>query len=410
MVRFNATLFQAHLINSYCSVIILDELDHIAKSPQSLTALFTLAQDHSASARFVGIANTHTLTSSTSALGDRADVQTVHFGAYTAVQLLEIIQLRLASLSQGEMDASIMKKFLPVPALTLLSKKIASQTGDVRAVFEVLRGAIDLAVVTAKASDDKDADPVVTPAHVLAAHKAYAPAAAPMTRTMSAPALVTSGMSPMATGGSALASTVRGLGLQARLALLSVVLASKRVDSGLSLGPSPSAKPAIKRAASQGGSSSVAIDSAQLHAYYAAALTRSESDVFTPVSRSEFADLLGMLETVGLVSLASPAGNAASPTKGGARKPIARSLSFGGAGKGKSVGARAQEVRLAQGVRVEEMLRGLGVQAAPEGADVDIREEEVRAVWSRERARIAREIKNLAIEVSGDVFVDAMED
>lgn len=401
-------VFLPTLAHRPSSIVILDELDHIAKAAQSLSPLFTLAHEHSSAIRFVGIANTHTLTASTSALGDCVGVQVLHFNPYASVQLQEILQLRLLPLAEGEVDAAAMKRFLPTPAVMLLTKKIASQTGDVRAVFEVLRGAIDLAVTAAKQSEDKDADPVVTAAHVIAAHKAYTPAStAPrtLTRTKSAPAIAFSSSSASET-----VTKVRGLGFQARVVLLVVALAVKRVEAGLSLTGGAAVKPAIKRANSLDSQVPVVIDSAQLHTYYSAALSRSEADAISAVSRSEFADLLGMLETVGLVTLSSSAAGNASPTKPG-RKPMGRSASFAGAGKGKTAGAgaRAQEVRLAEGVRFDEMLRGLGVQAAP--ADTgDIREEEVRAVWAREQTRIAREAKAASATTADDIFLDATAD
>ena len=100
------------------------------------------------------------------------EVSTCHFAPYTAQQLLEILNARLAALSEEQGFT----KALPPVALTLLSKKIASQTGDVRAIFEVLRGAIDLAAAATSFEDPLSATiPTVTPPHILAALKAYAP-------------------------------------------------------------------------------------------------------------------------------------------------------------------------------------------------------------------------------------------
>jgi cell division control protein 6 len=125
------------------------------------------------------------------------------------------------------------------------------------------------------------------------------------------------------------------------------------------------------------------------------------------VSRSEFADLVGMLEVVGLVSslasLSSASGG--SPTK----RTFGRSASFGGVG-GKGIGGG--QVEIAEGVRVDEVLRGLGVDENGEGKGV--REEEISAIWERERSRLGREVR--AIEKArgsggrGEVFGDAMED
>jgi cell division control protein 6 len=379
-------------LTTFLSVIVLDELDHIAHSTSTLSSLF-------ACMRVVGIANTHTLTASVSAVNGSTGVQTLHFSAYSATQLAEIVQMRLAPLSDDITDAAAVKRMLPVPALTLLSKKIATQTGDVRAIFEVLRGAIDLAVVDAKQAG-KDASPIITPTHVLAALKAHAPATAGVTAAVSTQATAVPSTTP---GNSELVTKARALSMHARLAMLAVVLASQRLDAGLAVGSSPtsSVKSPIKRMLSSPAViASAALDSAQLHGYYTSLLTRSDSDAFVPVSRSEFTDLLGILETVGLVSM----------SLGATASPVKRSSSFGGTGKGKmaGTGTRSQEIRLAEGVRVDELLRGLGVLTTEDAQD--IREEEVRAVYEREHNRIAREIKNRATQSSASIFAEAIED
>jgi hypothetical protein len=82
---------------------------------------------------------------------------------------------RLEPLFNDTVHLKQAEKFLPKTSLTLLSKKIAAQAGDVRSLFEVLRGAIDSA---SKASTDIALDgpvPVVTPNHIISALKSYAP-------------------------------------------------------------------------------------------------------------------------------------------------------------------------------------------------------------------------------------------
>ncbi|KAH9949632.1 P-loop containing nucleoside triphosphate hydrolase protein [Amylocystis lapponica] len=400
-------------------VLILDELDHIASSSQALDALFALAHANASHLCLIGIANTHTLTSSVSSTASartHSNVKTLHFAPYSAQQLLEILKSRLSPLSStddGVDGAEMVKKFLPVPALTLLTKKIASQTGDVRALFEVLRGAIDLAAIADASSNPLDTPtPIVTPSLILSALKAYAPAGTPA-RSPAASSLPTPGATP----DSETVAKVRDLGLHARLALLAIFIATKRLDAGLTLSgsPAPSAPSTpVKRTQS---SSSVSpapskaasgMDSTQLHAHYSAVLTRGEHTVFSPVSRSEFSDLLGMLETVGLVTLgAACASQPGTPSKSG-RRAFGRAASFnvGGAKAG------GQDVRFVEGVRLDEVARGLGVPlagaAVQQEAEADVREEEVRAIWERERARISRESK--AARADTEVFAHALED
>lgn len=449
----------------HCSILILDELDHIASSLAALTALFTLPTPR-ATLRIIGIANTHTLSSNpiTSPL-TVSGVQTLHFAPYSSAQLLDILNARLLPLfspspsEKGKEHAenAEARKFLPVPTLTLLVKKIAAQTGDVRALFEVLRGAIDLAASSASSSSINDNDtlpgsgtsssansgaehnplntptPSVSPAHILAALRAHAPSSSLPAR---------SGSGSRSGVHSETATKVRSLGLQAQLALLAVLLASKRLEVGLSLSSSPAASLAssttstptkpksptkprspTKRTAStfstlsgSSGAGAGGIETGALHAYYTAVLTRAPHAVFAPVSRSEFGDVLGMLEVVGLVSLslASSSGSASpcSPSK----RAFARSSSFGGGvGKGRAGGCGA--VGVAEGVRAEELLRGLGVDVVAAEGEKNVREEEVCAIWERERVRLVKDLKALerargkvAGGGKGDMFVDAMED
>jgi cell division control protein 6 len=152
------------------------------------------------------------------------------------------------------------------------------------------------------------------------------------------------------------------------------------------------------------------MDVGTLHAYYGSILNKAGSDNFQPVSRSEFGDLMGMLETAGLVVLCSTnsSSSAGSPTKGG-KRTFGRSASYGGLGnKAKGV----QEVRIASGVRTEEVQRGLGIGNVD--GNVDVRAEEVRTIWERESKRLERDIKGrVGTQVSsgrGGEFEDAMED
>ncbi|CDO76726.1 hypothetical protein BN946_scf184796.g20 [Trametes cinnabarina] len=403
------------LMASECKcIVVLDELDHIASSSQALTPLFNLANSYSSCLRLIGIANTHTLTSSsctTFAIRSMFGVDTLHFSPYTPEQLLDILWTRLAPLSQGEDSGCVerAKKFLPLPTLTLLSKKIAAQTGDVRAVFEVLRGAIDIAITATTSTDPLNVPtPSVTPSHILAALKAYAPAG----KTTPAPAPSSSATVTRKVSDSETVSKVRELGLQQRLVLLSMLLAVKSAEVGVPLsGSSPSPSPPrtpVKRSHSAAALQAslpkqTSFELGQLHSYYSALLSRAENGVFTAVSRSEFGDLAGVLEVVGLLALSSFGNTPSTPRKSG-KKAFGRTASFASALQS------TQEARFVDGVRLDEVARGLGLGVEDDPADV--REEEVRAIYEREQARIAREAKacgqTARVAVIG--FEDAEED
>ncbi|KAI6026507.1 P-loop containing nucleoside triphosphate hydrolase protein [Pisolithus microcarpus] len=334
-------------------LLVLDELDHIANSCRSLSAIFSLAR----------IANTHTLTASTTLLGDDAtEILTLHFGGYTSPQLLDVLKARLSPLFEPEDDQDLRKraqKFLPMATLTFLAKKVAAQTGDVRMLFGVLRGAIDKAMSSACPSAEENplaaSVPVVTPNHILDALKAYLPSNdAPRNNVVE------------------IVTKVRGFGLQARLVLLSMLLATKRMEALLPLAFSISSPPKtpVKRTGSMGLSSRpTGLDLAQIHSYYTSLLSRAEHSTFVPVSRSEFADLIGVLETSGLIS-SSTCSSVASP-----------------------VLQQVQDIRIA-GCRAYRRNSFAAWGSPILTAEItDPREEEVRAIWVRESARIAKDAK-----------------
>ncbi|KAF8160617.1 P-loop containing nucleoside triphosphate hydrolase protein [Crassisporium funariophilum] len=414
-------------------ILILDELDHITPNAQSLAAIFSLPESITSVLRLIGIANTHTLTttSSSTAFSPTMNVRTIHFAPYTPVQLQEILQSRLETLHDNDssVEAALeIKKFLPPPTLMLLTKKIAALTGDVRSLFEVLRGAIDLAVATPSIQkvDENPLNlpsPTVTPQHILAALKAYTPASTSKPNNVPSSASV----SNATTSNSETVSKIRNLGLQTQLVLLSILLASKRLEAGLSLSASTLASPKKQSASPMKRSTSlpttvnsspgVGINTSLLHTYYSAVLSRTDRGIFEPVSRSEFGDSMGILEGVGLVSLSS---SLLSLTLGSSKgkRAFGRSASFG-AGLGKNGAGAVGEVKLVEGVWAEEVLRGLGASGAgvapvADDTPVDVRKEEIHSIWEREKVRLARDVKaTIAAAAAGsrpDTFSGAFED
>lgn len=374
----------------FSSVLVLDELDHITPTPQILNSLLSIPNTNPSVLRVIGIANTHTLTSSTSTLSTSCNVLTLHFTPYAPNQLLQIIQTRLAPLCTGS-EATEAKAFLSTPALTLLCKKTAALSGDVRSLLEVLRGAIDMAVASMSQLGEIKTPPL-TPSHILAALKAHTPSALTNPRNSNSETV----------------TKIRTLGLQARLVLLSLVIASRRIEAGLAFPSSSSnVQSPVKRRNAASNVSNNGVEMAHLYAYYDAILTRAGSEVFSSVSRSEFGDLINMLEGVGLVAVSSTPIATSSPSKG-TKRSIGRSASFGcGANKGCSFA----EVRMAQGVWVDEILRGLGASMAT-SPSAGIQEEEIRSLWERENTRIGKDVKAAqvkAAKTNSVVFQDAME-
>ncbi|TFK20937.1 Cdc6B protein [Coprinopsis marcescibilis] len=381
-------------------LLVLDELDHISSNWQSLSALFSLSESTSSLLRIIGIANTHTLTADCPAQSFASNaVQTLHFAPYTPVQLQSILQARLAPLygSSEDSTSSGIKKLLPNPPLVLLTKRIANLTGDVRSLFEVLRGAIDLAVAANKPTGDSNPLNVVpasiTPSHILTALKAYAPASAP-TKSNTPNAATTN------SGNSEIIAKIRGLGLQSRIVLLSILLAAQRLKAGLPISfvsaspKKPSASP-MKRSTSTNpvptSNAGVNIDTQQLFVFYNNILDRSDLGAMDGVSRSEFGDLLGILEGVGLVQMSSSLlpSVTSSPVK--AKRTFGRTTSFG-TGLGRNGAGTVGEVSLADGVWTTEVLRGLGISESSPG-EGDLRNEEVKGLWCSESKRLSKDIK-----------------
>jgi cell division control protein 6 len=411
--------------NTIARILVLDELDHVASNPQSLSALFSLSEKTSSALRLVGIANTHTLTAnSTCSSVDLSNVQTLHFAPYTPVQLQAIIRTRLADLyseyEASPTESNDIKKLLPNPSLVLLTKRIANLTGDVRSLFEVLRGAIDLALAAKNQSTNNPLDatiPSVTPQHILSALKAHSPAA-------SKPSNASSTSPATSSGNSEIINKIQNLGLQSRIVLLALLLASKRIEAGLSLTSTnlltspkkPHASPMKRSPSAPSPSTSnaaVGIDTQQLYAFYTTTLERQET--FDPVSRSDFGDLLNILEGVGLVQLSSSVLSTPSPSK--TKRAFGRQASFG-AGLGRNGAGTVGEVRLVEGVWTEEVLRGLGISESASGnADGgDLQNEEVKALWVAESNKISKDVKNLALARASSEkertlgFADASED
>ena len=353
------------------------------------------------------------------------NVQTIHFAPYTPTQLQNILQSRLSPLQNTELAIEV-KKFLPPPTLMLLTKKVAALTGDVRSLFEVLRSAIDLAVAPSTTRSSVDENPfnppkaTVTPQHILAALKAYTPAAP------KAPTTNSNANTSPTTSNSETVTKIRNLGLQAQLVLLIILLGSKRLEVGLSLSTSCNASPkkpsatALKRTVSSPNpalGAAVRIETGLLHTYYTTVLSRSDLGIFKPVSRSEFVDLLGVLEGAGLVSLSSSlfASELGSPA-GKRKKAFGRSASFG-SGMGKN-GAGAGGVRLVEGLWADEILRGLGATGADvsPGSDdipVDARKEEICGIWEQEKSRLTKDLKSLVSSTAAsrsETFAGAFQD
>ncbi|KIM28725.1 hypothetical protein M408DRAFT_329185 [Serendipita vermifera MAFF 305830] len=330
-----------HKEDEKAMVMVLDELEHL--DGEVIPLLMAVATP---TFRIVGISNTHTLTTkpTTSTL-------TLHFKPYTAQEMTDIISKRLATLSLPEETKAIVAP----QALSFACRKIAAQTGDLRAALSLVRSAIELAekehIKKVFAHKGEGSVPLTPTAmsHVMAASKSA---------TTQAPGTV---------------SVVRVLNLQARLVLLALILATRRLSAALSLSGAAAPQTPVKgkgaKDAIKGKGKAVeSLSTDALFNFYSRLLNGADA-AFHAVSRSEFADLLGMLETQGLLELGAIAAGA----------------------KGKK-NDKAQTVAVPSTSREEEMVKGLTV--TEEGQVEGPTEREIRTMWTRETTKIKREVED----------------
>jgi cell division control protein 6 len=127
-------------------VVVLDEIDHIlTMDPESLYRVFEWSLEQTSRLTLVGIANALDLTDRfLPRLKSRnLKPELLPFLPYTAPQVKRIITERLKTLAPAGATADFIPFFHPA-AIELCSRKVSSQTGDLRRAFEVCRRALDL--------------------------------------------------------------------------------------------------------------------------------------------------------------------------------------------------------------------------------------------------------------------------
>ena len=298
--------------------------------------------------RIVAISNTHTLTAK---LPD--DAITLHFSPYTSDEMSAIIRVRLAPLT----EEGIM--VIQPNALTLVCKKAATQTGDLRACLSLFCQA--LAMVEKMTLEKKSPSSTLIPvgmSDVIKASKA------------------TMAMAPT------VGVKVKDLNVQSRLVLLTFLIASRRLTSGLTLLPSSNTR---KEAFTPMKRNSITL--VALHTLYESTLA-TPGGVFSAVTWSEFIDVVGVLEVQGLLSVDDQAG-----FKTG-RASSKRQTSW------------ESRVSLPAGVRLDEVVK---VLTAVE--DAGAKEQEIRRMWEEQAFAIDKEAQRqqTAHAVKALAFEDAEE-
>ncbi|KAJ2163136.1 AAA ATPase [Coemansia sp. RSA 552] len=267
-------------------LIILDEVDALLASSRQqevLYRLFELAARPNSRLALVGIANALDLTDRflPRLQARNCEPLLLNFNPYKVPDIVAILQSRLDSVV-----ASATAPIIQKAALELCARKVAATSGDLRKALDVCRQAMDLAEGEARKKAKGPASENSAPA----ADKENAAASAPPSPKVTIMHVV----KVLATlNGSPTAQKLAALNFQQKLVLCAhVSLASADAPAT----PKRTAPAMPKKAATAAG---IAVSA--LYAEYAAACTRLRMPA--PVTRSEFLDLISMMEIQGVVTV-----------------------------------------------------------------------------------------------------------
>lgn len=287
-------------------IVILDEIDHLLTLDlEILYTLFEWSLHRSSRLVLIGIANDLDMTDRflPRLKARNLKPQLLPFLPYTAPQIASVITTKLKTLLPAQSTAqSDDLPFLHPTAIQFCAKKIASQTGDLRKAFDIIRRTIDLVEGEARqkhqaaiASHALQTSPSKTPLH-------ENPNLSSSFCLLSNPAASLSILSPSTAPRATLAhiacvsastfshgtpQRLRTLNLQQKAALCALISLVKsnrrRVRSILTTPPKTSAAPTIRT----------------LYDTYCVLCKRENA--LQPLTVTEFGDVVGGLETLGLV-------------------------------------------------------------------------------------------------------------
>ena len=283
-------------------LITLDEIDHLLTiDPEILYSLFEWSLHSKSHLLLIGIANALDLTDRflPRLKANNLRPRLLPFLPYSAPQIANVITTHLQSLLPNSNDeSSDFVPFLHPAAIQLCAKKVASQTGDLRKAFELVRRAIDSIEQETQQKLDK-ADtlsdkptkiPLLENMNLTSPPKtpALKPAAVPSYTALTAPRASIAHVARISSAvfGQGTSQRLQGLNLQQKAAICALIALDKlRRNGNVFVSPSKakSAAPTIK----------------QLFDTYCT-LCRIDN-VLHPLTNVEFKDVIGSLETMGLV-------------------------------------------------------------------------------------------------------------
>ncbi|KIN04070.1 hypothetical protein OIDMADRAFT_194253 [Oidiodendron maius Zn] len=360
-VKTLQSIFLPKMKSSTVYIITLDEIDHILTLDlEILYKLFEWSLQKSSCLILVGIANALDLTDRflPRLKARNLKPQLLPFLPYTASQIITVITGRLKSLVPADSPNPAYVPFLHPAAIELCSRKVSSQTGDLRKAFDICRRAIDLVEIETKRKHEQmfneqmlQESPSKRPLEENINLSSPISRGNKMRNTYLAQSLATLTVETAprasighvnkitsATFGNGSSQRLKTLNLQQKAALCALVAMEKRKREAVANvmatpSKSRSAAPTVKA----------------LYDVYCILCTRDS--ILHPLTSTEFRDVIGSLETLSLISAVDGKNGSFvglhTPSKRG-RKP-----GFGsGAGVGdeKRVGSCVGEKEIAQAV------------------------------------------------------------
>ncbi|KAI0018308.1 cell division control protein Cdc6 [Xylariomycetidae sp. FL0641] len=346
-------------------LVVLDEIDHILTLDlESLYTVFEWSMQKTSHLVLVGIANALDLTDRfLPRLKSRnLKPELLPFLPYSAAQIRTIITTRLKSLVP---EGNPLPFFHPA-AIELCSRKVSSQTGDLRKAFEICRRAIDLVEMETKQKHEADikeqlllATPSRKPlgdnSNLSSPPKKRQPersvssllsASLKKLTVESAPRVSIGHLNRITAAAFSNGTTqrLRTLNLQQKAALCSLTALEKRNRAARDAAITPDSTPSSK------ARSATAAPSVKI-LYDTYCLLCKQDSVLHPLSSSEFREVVGSLETLSLVSAVDgKTGSLAvlqTPSKRGKRSAFAGGV---GLADEKKVASCVGEQELAQAI------------------------------------------------------------
>ncbi|KAL6869243.1 AAA ATPase [Amphichorda felina] len=292
-------------------LVTLDEIDHIlTMGLESLYRLFEWSLQTPSSLTLVGIANALDLTDRflPRLKAKNLKPELLPFLPYTAPQIKHIITTRLKSLMPEGKEGHV--PFIHPAAIELCSRKVSSQTGDLRKAFEICRRALDLIEAETRSKHEDEARETLlqlTPSKKPLGEKVND--ASGRGRSKSVVQIMSESLKAMAAETAPRASIahlnkvtaaafsngttqrMKALNLQQKAALCALVAFENRIRA--------SARSA-EGAGTASKSQTLAPTIKTLFDTYCRLCTRDS--VLHPLSSSEFREVVGSLETLGLVN------------------------------------------------------------------------------------------------------------